>query len=60
MDIPLLDNWKELYKAGQSKVYPLGPKDCEVIDQAFDQLHQQDCMEWTSQATPFTYPCFVV
>ena len=60
MDIPLLDNWKQLYKAGQSKIYPLGQKDREVVDEAFDKLHYQDRMEWTSQAIPFTYPCFVV
>ena len=60
MDIPLLDNWKELYKVGQSKIYPLGQKDWEIVDKAFDKLHQQDHMEWTSQATPLTYPCFVV
>ena len=60
MEIPLLDNWQELYKPGQAKVYPLGTKDCELVDQAFDKLHQQGCMTWTTQSTPFTYPCFVV
>ena len=60
MEIPLLDNWKELYKPGQAKVYPVGQKDKAVIDDAFDRLHRQDRMEWTTTATPFSFPCFVV
>ena len=60
MDIPLVDNWQELYKPGQARVYPVGPKDREVIDEAFDKLHSQCRMEWTSTATPFSFPCFVI
>ena len=60
MEIPLLDNWKELYKPGQAKVYPLGTKDRKVVDEAFNKLHEQGRMVWTTQSTPFTYPCFVV
>ena len=40
MEIPLLDNWQELYKSGQAKVYLLGTKDCKVVDEAFDKLHR--------------------
>ena len=60
MDIPLLDNWKELYKPGQARVNPIGQRDREVIDKSFDKLHVQDRMYWTNEATLFTYPCFVV
>ena len=60
MDIPLVDNWQEQYKPGQARVYPVGPKDREVIDEAFDKLHEQGRMEWTSIATPFSFPCFVI
>ena len=60
MDIPLLDNWRELYKPGQARVYPVGQRDKEVIDREFDKLHQQGRMEWTTTATPFSFPCFVV
>ena len=60
MDIPLVDNWRDLYKPGQAKVYSVGPKDREVIDEAFDKLHEQNRMEWTSTATPFSFPCFVI
>ena len=60
MEIPLVDNWMELYKPGHAHVYPVGQKDWEVIDSAFDKLHEQGRMEWTTEATPFTYPCFVV
>ena len=59
MEISLLDNWRELYKPDQARVYPLGSKDKEVIDKEFDKLHDQDCMEWTTTATSFSFPCFV-
>ena len=60
MEIPLVDNWEQLYKPGQSRVYPVGKRDKEVIDREFDKLHTQGRMEWTTTATPFSFPCFVV
>lgn len=39
MGIPLLDNWEDLYKPGQAKVYPLGQRDKDVIDKEFDKLY---------------------
>lgn len=60
MEILLLENWRELYNPRQAKVYPLGAKDRHEVDKVFNKLHAQDRMEWTTSATPFTYPCFVV
>ncbi|SLM41024.1 probable transposable element [Lasallia pustulata] len=60
MEIPLVENWMELYKPGQARVYPVGQKDREVIDEAFNKLHEQGRIELTTESTPFTYPCFVV
>ena len=60
MEIPLVENWRDLYKPGQAKVYPVGQRDKAVIDSAFDKLHEQNRMEWTTTATPFSFPCFVV
>ena len=60
IEILLLDNWKDLYKSDQVKVYLLGTKDCDLINEAFDKLHKQGCMIWITQSTPFTYLCFVV
>ena len=34
MKISLLNNWQELYKSEQVKVYLLYMKDCELIDEA--------------------------
>ena len=59
MDTPLIANWKEKFKAGNAKMYPLGPKDCKIVDTEFDQLHCQGRMDW-SGPMPFIYPCFVV
>lgn len=43
-----------------SRVYPLGQKDKEIIDETFDKLHQQGKMTWSNQPTKYSYPCFVV
>ena len=59
MDIPLIVNWEEKFKAGYVKVYPLGPKDRKIIDTEFNKFHHSGCIDW-SGLTPFTYPCFVV
>ena len=45
MNIPLIANWKEKFKAGNAKVYPLGPKDREIVNTEFYQLHAKDA--WT-------------
>ena len=60
MKILLLDNWKELYKSEQVKMYSLGTKNCELVNEVFNKLHEQSCMIWTTQSTPFIYLCFVV
>ena len=60
MKIPLLDNWKELYKSEQAKVYSLNTKNCELVNEVFNKLHKQSCIIWTTQSTSFTYLCFVV
>ena len=36
MGIPLIANWEEKFKANNTKVYPLGPKDCKIVDTEFD------------------------
>ena len=43
-----------------ARVYPVSQRDKQVIDETFDKLHQQGKMTWSSQPTPFSYPCFVV
>ena len=60
MDIPLVNDWEQIYKPGLARVYPVGRRDREVIDQEFDKLHGQRRLEWTSTSTPFSIPCFVV
>ena len=39
MKIPLVDNWQDVYKPANVKVYPLGPRNREVVDAQFDKLH---------------------
>lgn len=60
IEIPLVDNWEELYKPGQAKVYQMGRRDRDIIDQTFNKLQDQGRLEWTKNATPFSFPCFMV
>ena len=59
MDIPLIANWEEKFKAVNIKVYPLGPKDRKIVNIEFDRLHCQGRMDWSGSML-FTYPCFIV
>ena len=59
MKLQLKDGWQDKV-TGKAKVYALGIKDREVVDEVFDQLHKQGRLEFTSQPTPFAYPVFVV
>ena len=56
MTIPLLPG----AQLEAAKVYPLGLKDREVVDKEFDQLHEEEKMDWTTKPTPHGHPVFVV
>ena len=61
MKITLRDDWQSRLPSGnRAKIYPLGIKAREVIDKTFDEMHRQGRLEFTTQATPFSYPVFVV
>ena len=56
MPIPLKPN----AIAKPSKVYPLGHRDRQVVDETFDKLQKQGKLRFSTQPTPFSWPCFVV
>ncbi|KAJ9284392.1 hypothetical protein DTO021C3_8037 [Paecilomyces variotii] len=59
MTIKVTEDWeKEAVRHG--KVYALGPKDREVVDKEFDELHAQNRMQWATNHTPTGHPVFVV
>ena len=59
MRIPLRSDWED--KAPKTaRVYPLGNEVKKIINETFDKLHDQNRMDWTDEATPFSYPVFVV
>lgn len=59
MRIPLRSDWESRI-SGQAKVYPLGSRDRKIIDGTFDELQQQQRLKYTTHATPFSYPVFVI
>ena len=63
MRIPLRADWED-HAPRKVRVYPLGTKDKEVVDEVFNKLHAQGRLSWTDSvgtgSTPFSYPVFVV
>ena len=60
INISLLNNWRELYKAEQVKVYSLRKQNKELVDKTFNKLHIKNCLEWVLTVISFTYLCFVI
>ena len=60
MKIPLCTNWELRLPAKAARIYPLGLEDCKVVDEKFNELHETGRLSWTTTATPFSYPVFVV
>ena len=56
MPIPLKPN----AKSKPARVYPVGQRDKDVIDDTFDKLQAQGKLTWSNQPTPFSYPVFIV
>ena len=59
MRISLRQDWQTKV-LGKAKIYPLGTQDRNIIDKTFDEMHVQGRLDWTKDATPFSYPVFVV
>lgn len=57
MTVPLIEGWET--KLPKSKVYPLGPKDRAVVDDAFQTLDHGK-MSHTPNDTMTGFPVFVV
>ena len=47
-------------KIEPARVFKLGKQDRDVIDKEFDELHRLGKLSWTTEPTPYAYPCFVV
>ena len=60
MEIPLVDNWKNIYKTGQTRVYPVNTHDKQMIDETFDKLYNQKRIKWIVTNISFIFSCFVV
>jgi hypothetical protein len=58
MRFPLVEGWQNQTIA--QRQYPLSTRDREVLDHLFGELHDQDRMEWSTKASPFAAPVFVV
>lgn len=59
MRIPLKSDWSE-HVPKTARVYPLSSEAKKIVDKTFDKLHDQGRLSWTNEATPFSFPVFVV
>lgn len=60
MPIPLVSDQNTAGAKLVYKVYPLGPKDREVVDKIYSKLYKQGRISYSTQLTPFGFPVFVV
>lgn len=60
MIVPLKPSWELKVSAIKLQIYPLGNKACCVIDDTFDEMHKQSCLQYTTDPTPFSFPIFVI
>jgi hypothetical protein len=61
MQIPLIKGWElQIASIKLRQVYPISLKDQEVINNTFNKLYDQGCMDWTDNHLPSGYPVFVV
>ena len=59
MRISLKTNWEKKIKE-KVKIYFLNMKNKTVIDETFDEFHKEKKLFWTTNATFFSFFCFVV
>ena len=59
MRIPLKSDW-EKHVPKTARIYPLSTESKAIVDRTFDKLHEQGRLSWTNEATPFSFPVFVV
>ena len=60
MTMPLKLGWEAKVSAIKPRVYPLGNDARRLVDDTSNELHQQGCMKFVSNPTPFSFPVFVV
>lgn len=60
MKVPLKPGWEAKVSAIKPKVYPLGNDARRLVDNTFNELHQQGRMKFMSNPTSFSFPIFVV
>jgi hypothetical protein len=60
MKIPLKSDWEQRLPARGARVYPVGNEAKAVIDKTFNALHERGRMTFSTTATPFSWPVFVV
>lgn len=60
MKVPLKPGWEIKISAIKPKVYPLGNKACQIVDETFDKMYRFGRLKFTSEHILFSFPVFVV
>ena len=59
LKIPLTSDWTLTDVKLAHRVYPMGLKEQQLINETFDKMHKDNKMEWSRELTPFSFPVFV-
>jgi len=57
--ILLRNNWQSKI-IGKARVYSLGVKNRELVNNIFDEFYDQGRLDWTITNTPFNYLVFII
>lgn len=60
MKVPLKPGWEVIVSTIKPRVYPLGNKNWQVVDETFDKMHRLGRLKFTTEHPPFSFPVFVV
>ena len=60
MKVPLNPSWKVKVSAIKPRVYSLGNKARQFVDETFDEMHCLGLLKFMSKDTPFSFPVFVI
>ena len=60
MTVPLKPSWESKVSSIKPRIYPLGNEARQVVDDTFDEMHRQGCLEYTTDPIPFSFPVFVI
>ena len=58
--MPLKPGWEAKVFVTKPRVYLLGNKACQLVDETFNEMHCLSHLKFTTEHIPFSFPVFVI